>query len=336
MVRVRAGAVLVVLALLVVNGHRWGGLWPPPAPVAPAPVAALPAQGLAWGAYDPEGRLAGAEDLAIEQVYLPWNGDEGRLTDAVRAIRRGGRVPLVTLEPWPAVWAGLAGETLLEDVAAGRYDASIRQACTALGRESPQAVLVRWGHEMDLEVLVRRGQEPDLSDRYPWANGDAPGYVGAYRHFVATCRATGAANLSYVWSPGGDPGLQDYWPGADVVDYAGTTVLGFAEWDVAQGAGRPATFRELFDPRYRLLQAYGKPVLVCEFAATGPAEDRRRWIAEAGEAFGAYPLLKAVVSFDAVDPVAWGDLGRPDWRVPPGAFPPPAPPAGPQAVPAGG
>jgi beta-mannanase len=190
-------------------------------------------------------------------------------------------------------------------------------------------VLVRWGHEMDLEVLVRRGQEPDVVDRYPWANGDAPGYVAAYRHFVAACRATGAANLAYVWSPGGDPALQDYWPGEDVVDYVGTTVLEFAEWERSQGAETPSTFRELFDPRYRLLQAYGKPVLVCEFASTGPAEDRRRWIAEAGEAFGAYPLLKAVVYFDAVDPVAWGDLGRPDWRVSPGVFPPPAPPAPP-------
>ena len=255
-------------------------------------------------------------------MYLPWNGDEGRLTDAVRGIRRRGRVPLVTLEPWPAVWAGLAGETLLEDVVAGRYDASIRQSCTALGRESPQAVLVRWGHEMDLEVLVRRGQEPDLSDRYPWANGDAPGYVAAYRHFVTTCRATGAANLSYVWSPGGDPGLRDYWPGAESWTTSARPCWASPSGTSARGAGRPATFRELFDPRYRLLQGYGKPVLVCEFAATGPAEDRRRWIAEAGEAFGAYPLLKAVVYFNAVDPVAWGDLGRPDWRVPAGAFPP--------------
>jgi beta-mannanase len=297
-----------------------------PAPVPP--VTALPAQGLAWGAYDPEGRLTGATGLAIEQVYLPWNGDEGRLAEAVRAIRRRGRAPLVTLEPWPAVWAGLARETLLEDVAAGRYDAAIRRSCGALGRESPQPVLVRWGHEMDLKVLVRRGQEPDPVDRYPWANGDAPGYVAAYRHFVATCRAAGAPNVAYVWSPGGDPGLEDYWPGAEVVDYVGTTVLGFAEWDVSRGAERPATFRELFDPRYRLLEGYGKPVLVCELGTTGPPEDRRRWLAAAAEALAAYPLLRAVVYFDAVDPVAWGVLGRPDWRVPPGDFPPPAAPSG--------
>jgi beta-mannanase len=331
---VRAGAALVVLALLAVNGYRWGELWPsaralvapPPAP----PVATLPAQGPVWGAYDPEGRLAGAADLGIEQVYLPWNGDAGRITEAVRAIRERGRVPLVTLEPWPAVWAGMAGDTLLRDVVAGGYDASIRESCAALGRESPQPVLVRWGHEMDLPVLVRRGQGTDPTARYPWANGDAPGFVAAYRHFVATCRATGATNVSYVWAPGGAATLQDFWPGPEYVDYVGTTVLAFAEWDVSRGAERPATFRELFDPRYELLQGYGKPVLLCEFATTGPPEYRRRWIAEAGEAFGAYPLLKGVVYFNAVDPVAWGDdVGRPDLRVPPGVFPPPPPPAAP-------
>jgi hypothetical protein len=120
----------------VANSHRWSGLWPAATAVVVAapPVTAPPAQGPCWGAYDPEQRLAGATDLAIEQVYLPWYGGAGRLTEAVRAIRQRGRVPLVTLEPWPAVWAGLAGETLFEDVVAGGYDASIRQSCSALGR----------------------------------------------------------------------------------------------------------------------------------------------------------------------------------------------------------
>jgi beta-mannanase len=333
MLRVRAGAVLVVLALLVVNGSRWSDLWPAvQAVVAPPPVTALPAQGLVWGAYDPEGRLAGAGGLDLEQVYLAWNGDPRQITKDVRAIRQRGRVPLVALEPWPAVWAGLTRETLFGDVVAGKYDASIRQSCSTLSRESPQPVLVRWGHEMDLAVLAPGGPDADLAGRYPWANGDAPGFVAAYRHFVATCRATGAANISYVWAPGGDPGLRAYWPGGEYVDYVGTTVLGFAEWDVQRGADRPSTFRELFDPRYELLQGYGKPVLVCELATTGPAEYRQRWIAAAAEAFATYPLLKGVVYFNAVDPVPWGGMGKPDWRIPPGVFPPPLPPPLPPAV----
>ena len=276
-----------------------------------APLTNLPTQGLAWGIYDPDHTFSGRGDLVVEQAYVPWNRP-AQITAALDAIRADGRVPIVALEPWPYVWAGMAEDTLLEDLVAGKYDASIQQACSALGRESPQPVLVRWGHEMD------------LVGRFPWSTSDAPRFVAAYRHFVTTCRATGATNILYVWSPGGAPTLQDYWPGAEFVDFVGLTGLGFAEWDVLRGAAQPATFREMFDPRYALVAGYDKPIVLCEFATTGPDEYRRRWIEAAGAAFASYPLLKGVIYFDAVDPVAWGDAGIPDWRVPAGSFPPAA------------
>ncbi len=322
--RVSVGAALVVLALLAVNLQRWSGLsvpWPVTAPAAALPVTALPAEGVAWGVYDPTGQFAGAGDVTIEQLYRPWTAAGAReIVEEVREVRTRRRVPLIGLEPWPFVWAGMDEAALFADVVAGAYDAPIRQACSALGREAPQVVLVRWGHEMD------------LLGRFPWSTGDPQGFVAAYRHFVDTCRGTGATNLRYVWSPGGDVSLQEYWPGAAYVDYVGLTTLGFGAWDVDRGAARPNTFREIFETKYGLVQGYGKPVLVCEFASTGPAAHQQRWVAEAGEAFGAYPLLQGVVYFNAVDPVAWGETGVPDWRVPLGVFPPRA--AAPRAVPA--
>jgi cellulose synthase (UDP-forming) len=318
--RVSVGAVLVVLALLAVNLQRWSGRplpWPWPSTAPALPVTALPAAGIAWGVYDPGGRFAGAGDMTIEQLYRPWTSAGTReITEGVHAIRGRGRVPLVGLEPWPFVWEGKAEGRLFADVSAGVYDVPIRQACVALGREAPQVVLVRWGHEMD------------LLGRFPWSTGDAPGFVSAYRHFVETCRGTGATNLRFVWSPGGDSSLQDYWPGDAFVDYVGLTTLGFGAWDVDRGAARPNTFREIFETKYALVQGYGKPVLVCEFASTGPAAHQQRWVAEAGEAFAAYPLLRGIVYFNAVDPVAWGASGVPDWRVPLGVFPP-VPPVSP-------
>ena len=224
-----------------------------------------------------------------------------------------GRVPLVGVEPWPFVWAGMAEATLLADIVAGAYDVPIRETCAALGRQAPQTVLVRWGHEMD------------MLGRFPWSTGNPEEFVGAYRHFVGICRGTGAANLRYVWSPGGAPDLQDYWPGAQYVDYVGLTVLGFGARDVEHGAARPHTFGALFGTNYALVQGYGKPVLVCEFASTGPAAHQERWVAEAAEGLAAYPLLRGVVYFNAVDPVAWGESGVPDWRIAPEAFPPPRP-----------
>jgi endoglucanase len=321
MKRLIGGAVLVVLALLGVNLHRWSGLGAPAPRVAAArPVTRLPAAGPAWGVYDPGQRFAGAPGVTVEQIYRPWNPEQHRaLMDDVRAVRARGRVPLVGLEPWPFVWAGMAEEALLADVVAGRYDGPIRAACAALAAEAPQPVLVRWGHEMD------------LVGRFPWSTDDPQAFVGAYRRFVGVCRSTGATNLAFVWSPGGGARLQEYWPGAAYVDYVGATGLGFGEWDVWRGAARPNTFREIFGPRYELLRGYGKPVLLCEFATTGPAAYQERWLAEAGRSFGDYPLLMGVVYFNAVDPVAWGEIGVPDWRVSPALFPPRA--AAPAAAP---
>jgi len=330
MSRVLATAVLILLALVGVNlqhvlpGAPFGLPFSVPArplPVTPLPFAAGGAAGPAFGVYDPQGAFAGAGGLTLEQVYSPWNPEQRpAMVAAVNAIRARHRVPLVGLEPWPATWAGMSSETLFSDIVAGRYDTSIQTSCSALGAQSPQPVLVRWGHEMD------------LLGRFPWSNGDATGYIAAYQHFVTTCRATGATNLYYVWSPGGDPGLRAYWPGAAYVDYVGMTGLGFGAWDVWRGADRPNTFAEIFAPRYALLEGFGKPVILCEFASTGPADHQRRWLQDAAAGFKDYPLLVGVVYFNAVDPVAWGEIGVPDWRVSPSLFPTGAPAApGPRA-----
>lgn len=323
MSRILASAVLILLALAGVNLQRVLPAGLPrlpfsaparPLPVTPLPFAAAGAGTPAFGVYDPQGTFAGAGGLTLEQIYSPWNPEQTpAMVAAVNAIRARRRVPVVGLEPWPATWAGMSSDTLLEDVVAGRYDANIETACSALGAQSPQPVLVRWGHEMDLQ------------GRFPWSTGDGPTYVAAYRHFVTTCRATGATNLSFVWSPGGDPGLQAYWPGAAYVDYVGMTGLGFGAWDVWRGAERPNTFAEIFGPRYELLRGYGKPVILCEFASTGPADHQRQWLQDAAAGFKNFPLLVGVVYFNAVDPVAWGEIGVPDWRVSPSLFPTVAP-----------
>jgi endoglucanase len=320
MFKIAASATLLVLALIAVNLLQlMPVLLPPPA----LPVTALPAAGIAWGAYDPAGGLSSESGLDIEQIYAPWNPERtAALRADVRAVRERHRVPLVAVEPWPFVWDGMASETLLADVAAGRYDQPIRTVCTELGGAAPQPVLVRWGHEMD------------LVGRFPWATDDPQAFIGAYRHFVATCRSTGATNLSFVWSPGGDPSLGAYWPGSDYVDYSGMTGLGFGAWDVWRGADRPNSFREIFAPRYALIEGFGKPVLLCEFASTGPVDHQRRWIQDAAATFADFPLLVGVVYFNAVDPVSWGEIGVPDWRITPDMFPPATVAQGPVAAPA--
>ena len=324
-VRVVVIAALVVAQLVLVNlvYERTLVRRPSPSPLPAPPVASgppvlpgqpvvgLPREGIALGVYDPAGGFDAAPGVLLDHVYVPWrlhNTDE--LERLVGAARSRGRMPLVGLEPWPFEIDGLSKETLFADIVAGRYDPTIAASCRAMARDAPQPVLLRWAHEMD------------LTGRFPWAQGDPAGYIQAYRHVVHTCRATGASNVQYVWSPAGDVLLQDYWPGAAWVDYVGVTALGFSDWDLFRGQLRPATFEEVFGYRYALVAEFRKPIIIAEFGAAGTPDHQRAWIADAFASMRRYPLLRAVVYFNAVDPVKWDNFKVPDWRVPPSLFPP--------------
>jgi cellulose synthase (UDP-forming) len=50
-------------------------------------------------------------------------------------------------------------------------------------------------------------------------------YQQAFRHVVSLFRDEGADNVRFVWSPAGETNALDYYPGGDVVDYVGLTVL---------------------------------------------------------------------------------------------------------------
>jgi beta-mannanase len=163
-------------------------------------------------------------------------------------------------------------------------------------------VLVRWGHEMELANL------------YPWGAQDPAKYQQAFRRVVAIFREEGATNVRFVWSPAGNSNALDYYPGDDVVDYVGVTVLEDAGWDA--GFGLPQqSFEDIFGERYQLLAPLGKPMIVSEIAVSGTPEYQTSWLTAAAQALSNYPDLVAVVYFDDVNPQLNGLLSEPDWRI---------------------
>lgn len=288
--------------LLMVNRDRR-------TPSTPLPVVTLRTDAVNLGIYDPAGAFSGVAGATFEHVYQPWKLEDTReLVTLVRQVRAKNRVPLVSLEPWPFEWNGLVKETLFADIVQGSYDPSINTVCQALSNEMPQEILLRWGYEME------------LTGHFPWAQADPEGFVAAYRHFVDTCRAAGAANVRFVWSPAGMSSLSAFWPGDAYVDFVGLTALGFGEWDVFRGAEQPLSFVEIFHTRYSLVEAYGKPIIICEFGVAGPQAHQARWLANAFESLAAYPLLRGVSYFDAIDPLKWDNFKVPDWRITPDMF----------------
>jgi cellulose synthase (UDP-forming) len=263
----------------------------------PPPIKLLELAGdqVAIGAYDPH-RALDRSLVAIEHTYV--RQDQPDRLAAVLAQATSARLAMVTIEPFPA--RGL-DNFVLDRIVAGTLDAQLRRDARAV-REHRQVVLVRWGHEMELSGL------------YPWAANRPDLYRAAFRRVVTIFREEGASNARFVWSPAGNEEAPAYYPGSDVVDYVGITVLEDEAWD--QTAGQQAqSFTDLVAPRYLRKGQFGKTMLIAELGVSGTPERQADWLADAGRALKQFPHLRALVYFNDANPPVTGLSVLPDWRV---------------------
>ncbi|HEF5872740.1 TPA: glycosyltransferase [Burkholderia cenocepacia] len=280
----------------------WRSGVPAVAVAEPAPGAAVKQPAL--GAYDPGKVFTAMPGIAFDHVFVSWNAPDidAEIGDAYRASQAHNRSLLLTVEPWAA--DGTRPGALLDDIAHGRYDARIAATCSALAAlKGP--VFVRWGHEMETDT-----------GRYPWAVGDASAYVAAYRRVVTACRAM-TDRIRFVWSPAGNRNLDDYFPGRGYVDEVGLSVFDCprcAIWPL----GGPFSAANILRAKYERVADYGLPVMVAELGVDGSNARKRAELDEFQRSLWRYPLLNAVVYFNAVDtPGAWPAHYVPDWRIAP-------------------
>jgi cellulose synthase (UDP-forming) len=265
-----------------------------------APVVLSPGR-IVVGAYDPQHALD-STPFGLDHVFL--NDDEpGRLADAL-ATARGQRILMATIE-----MARLPGNdsTTLEALLAGRYDANFKLLAQIVRNQKPQDVLIRWGQEMDLAGL------------YPWSVGDPSLYRAAFRRVVSLFRDAGATNARFVWSPAGTDRAVDFYPGADVVDYTGLTILGDATWDSLYGLP-PQSFRDILQPRYDVLAPFAKPLILAEVGVSGSTARQSAWLAEAATSIGDFPAVRAFVYFNGVNAPNNHRATQPDWHLRPTDF----------------
>ncbi len=240
-----------------------------------------------FGAYDPGDALLDGS-FGAEMFYTDLAPQSLATLDArLAAVAARGRTPTVTLEPWPLPEQGLREDTLLADLAAGRYDAPLSQVGGSLHRYGGR-VLVRFAHEMDLSTAV-----------YPWGGSDPARYIAAYRHVHALLRQETGDDLRWIWSPAGNANAAPYYPGDDVVDFVGITLLGSAEFDAWSGTAQRRSFRQLLDEKYPRARAFGKPVLLAELGVSGAPELQEAWLREMFPALEAYPDVRGVIYFNA-------------------------------------
>jgi endoglucanase len=263
-----------------------------------------------YGVYDFGQRksFADAKGLAIEHIFVSWLSSEASetISRSFKYANDRNRWLMITIEPFSA--DGRDRYRLLDDVAAGAYDSIITSVCRSIGSlQSP--VFVRWGHEME-----RR------DDRYPWAGLSGNSYITAYRHFAERCRAD-APHALLVWSPKGDPGLADYYPGQTYVDLIGLSLYSLPAYDL-EHFGKVLNFREAFTPKYNRALGFNKRMMITEMGVSGDTRHQANWMANFFRSLKHFPLLRTAVYFNAIDSAgAWPEkYGTPVWNIDPNIF----------------
>jgi endoglucanase len=283
---------------------------PPSTSIGTLPIK-LDRSSVLFGVYDPKETMDEVQGIRLEHVFLDWNGPTRESLKGIsRRAKLLGRDILLTIEPWARPEHGDPA-AYYKAIMSGQYDRSISELCNGVVQMGV-SVLIRWGHEMDA---------PD--DRYPWRL-DPQEFIAIYRHFIDRCRPH-APNARFVWSPRGDAGYEQYYPGDDYVDLSGLTLFGLEPWDVAN-YGHARSFAEALGEKYQPLAHIGKKLLLTEFGVCGDAKYRQSWLLSAlNSSADQFPLLIGVVYFNDREPYLWPEVRNsdmdvcdpdsPDWRI---------------------
>ncbi len=226
------------------------------------------------------------QDWAVDAHHFKYN-----VTRAVRGIRRSGRIPMLTWEPYvPGPWERYSNTV----IANGTYDDYIRFWARGMKRLK-RPVFVRFAHEFN-------------GNWYPWGgpvnNNSFASFKRMWRHVVKVSRGVGARNIRWVWSPltedvpntGGNR-FERYWPGKRYVDVMGLS--GF-NW----GAGVPQyggwrTFKEIFKkPFKRMSRLSKKPIWITEIGSASDGGSKYKWVRKMFKTVRGWKRLKSIVWYD--------------------------------------
>jgi hypothetical protein len=266
------------------------------------PAVLIPSSGAYFGAFiSPRGeetrqdavqRLESAigRKVAIDHQYYRWN-------QAIPTIHQDwdgstGRLPFINwiaakTDGSPVKWSAIAD---------GSQDDWIIQRANAV-KAFGSPIYLAFHHE----------PEDDL------ATWGTPGdYAAAFRHIVDVFRSRGVTNVAFVWTmmnwtfepqSGRDPNA--YYPGDSYVDIIG--VDGF-NWYPGRDGAPWQSFQEIFQTSNGFAVAHNKPWMAVE---TGTQEDpdqpgrKGQWLRDIVATAKGWPLLKAVIYFDAIKEYDW-------------------------------
>ncbi|MFH1777534.1 MAG: UDP-glucose 4-epimerase GalE [Candidatus Omnitrophota bacterium] len=255
-------------------------------------------KGVSFGLYN-ESNNVELQNVVVHEHFVGWDFPTEVFIDDVN----NGKIPLITFELWPA--EGNSIDYLVDDALNGKYD----------------DLLTNWARQaaaMKQKFLFRPMHEMELSNLYPWYTDDPEKFIGLWRHIYEIFEQNGANEYAlWVWSPGGFTEAVNYYPGDDLLDYIGVTILVDEEWEsVFSKHNYPRTFREMLNEKYYLAEKFNKPFIISELGVRfNNPEHETQWLIDAIGAISDYPKLRLVVYFNAPTPPNFNIFNNPNWRL---------------------
>ena len=109
--------------------------------------------------------------------------------------------------------------------------------------------------------------------------------------------------------------MADFYPGDQYVDEIVLSVFGYQPYDKINFGG-DRTFAQALEPGYRLVEGYGKPIIVAELGYEGDLDYVTRWAKAVATPHSEFPRLAAVVHFNTRETHQWPlNMGLPNWRI---------------------
>ena len=236
---------------------------------------------------DIEQNELGGKHPGFLTVYLPWGAPLSSVSAWIANVNAvtGGKLLYID-------WTLVPGTTTTHEIASGTQDAYVKSVAREL-RAYRGAVLVRlFGGEFNgswwKNVSPRANPALTTTD-----------FVNAWRRVAGLVKAAGAVNVSWAWVPNAfppesvpwvDSNLAAYYPGDDVVDWAGADI--YDNLPVSD-----------LDGPYAFAIAHSKPFFIAEWgvrhgdSTLTPTEDQA-WIQSVFAYVGSHPDVKASAYFD--------------------------------------
>lgn len=279
----------------------------------PSAAAAAP-RSVDFGAWTPgspfggdlsaTGALQGTLKRRVKVVhwFQDWNVDahhfRHNVSKSVRAIRRSGRTPLLTWEPYvPGPWENWSNAA----IANGAYDDYIRFWARGM-KKLKRPVYVRLAHEFN-------------GTWYPWAgpvnNNSTKSFKRMWRHVVDVARDVGATNVKWVWCPlvtdvpaTRSNRFERYYPGKRYVDVLATDGYNWGTSRPDWGGWR--SFKSIFKRGYKRLSRLGpQPIWIAEVGTTSSGGDKSAWVRKMWRVAARWDRLKAIVWFNQDGDADW-------------------------------